>query len=178
MANASAAAHSLGREESPGLKVGAGLMLLGAFGFLVYAVIFFARNFSDNFLELGIGREQVDVGKEQIESFSPQLYDYISHLQIAVSGFMAGIGLAILFLVAFGVRRGYMWAWVGAVSSAVLALVIALPAHYPDNLDTLGHLGLIYLAAVIFAAGALVALPSMDREAERRGARLTSIDAN
>jgi hypothetical protein len=149
-----------------------------AVGLIIYAAISLIRNFTHAFLEVGIGPGEVNVGKEQIQSFSPQLYDYISHLQIAVSGFMAGIGLAILFLVAFGVRRGYMWAWVGAVSSAALALVIALPAHYPDNLDTLGHLGLIYLAAVIFAAGALVALPSMDREAERRGARPTSIDAN
>jgi hypothetical protein len=35
---------------------------------------------------------------------------------------------------------------------------VALPAHYPYHLDTLGHLGLIYLATLIFVAGALVAL--------------------
>ena len=149
-----------------------------AVGLLIYAAISLVRTFSDAFLELGIGVGQVDVGKEQIQSFSPQLYDYISHLQIAVSGFMAGIGLAILFMVAFGVRRGYMWAWAGAVASAVLALVVALPAHYSDHLDTFGHLGLIYLMAVIFAAGALITLPVMDREAKRRGGRPISIDAS
>jgi hypothetical protein len=56
------------------------------------------------------------------------------------------------------VRRGRLWAWVGAVAAPVLALAVALPAHYPYNLDTLGHLGLIYLATVIFVAGALAAL--------------------
>jgi hypothetical protein len=38
---------------------------------------------------------------------------------------------------------------------------VALPAHYPYNLDTAGHLGLIYLAAVVFVAGALAALAGL-----------------
>jgi hypothetical protein len=40
----------------------------------------------------------------------------------------------------------------------VLGLLVALPDHYPNNFDTLGHLGLIYLATAIFAVGALWAL--------------------
>lgn len=39
-----------------------------------------------------------------------------------------------------------------------MGLAVALPAHYPNNFDTLGHLGLIYLAVLIFVAGALLAL--------------------
>jgi hypothetical protein len=37
----------------------------------------------------------------------------------------------------------------------------ALPAHYPNHFDTLGHLGPIYLATGIFVVGALVALPGI-----------------
>jgi hypothetical protein len=48
-----------------------------------------------------------------------------------------------------------------------LALAVALPAHYPNDFDTLGHLGLIYLAVVIFVAGALVALPSIIAQRRR-----------
>jgi hypothetical protein len=44
------------------------------------------------------------------------------------------------------------------VAAPVLGLAVALPAHYPNHFDTLGHLGLIYLATVIFVAGALLAL--------------------
>lgn len=59
--------------------------------------------------------------------------------------------------------EGELWAWVGAVSASVLGLAVALPAHYPNGFDTLGHLGLIYLATAIFVAGALVALrPILD----------------
>jgi hypothetical protein len=140
------------------LKWGSWLMGLAAVGFIGYAVIFFVRNFTDSFLELGIGRDQVSVSKDQIQAFSPSLYHYIAHLHIAVSGFIAATGVAVLFLVAFGVRRGLLWAWVGAVAAPVAGLAVALPAHYPYHFDTLGHLGLIYLATLIFMAGALLAL--------------------
>lgn len=143
------------------LRWGSWLMGLAAVGFIGYAVLFFFRNFTDSFLELGIGPNEVNVGKEAIQDFSPSLFHYIGHLHIAVSGFIAATGVAVLFLVAFGVRRGQLWAWVGAVAAPVLALAVALPAHYPNHFDTLGHLGLIYLAVVIFVAGALVALPGL-----------------
>jgi hypothetical protein len=155
MATAEVAPRTLHHEE-PWLRWGSWLMGLAAIGFIGYGVIFFIRNFTDSFLELGIGPKQVNVGKDQIVQFSPSLYQYISHLQIALSGFIAATGLAVLFLVAYGVRRGHGWAWVGAVASPVLALGVALPAHYPNHFDTLGHLGLIYLATFIFVVGAVM----------------------
>ena len=144
------------RAESPALRTGSGLMALASLGFIGYAVIFFVRNFTDSFLELGIGSEQVSVGNAQIEAFSPSLHDYIGHLHIAVSGFIAATGVAVLFLAWFGVRRGQAWAWVGAVAAPVLGLAVALPAHYPYGFATIGHLGLIYLATAIFVAGAVL----------------------
>ena len=143
-------------EESAALKWGVNLMTLGAVAFIGYAVLFFVRNFTDSFLELGIGAGQVDKGKDEIQAFSPDLYHYISHLHIAVSAFVAATGLAVAALSWFGVRRGYMWAWLAAVAAPVLALVVALPAHYPWGFATIGHLGLIYLATAIFVVGAVL----------------------
>jgi hypothetical protein len=140
------------------LRAGSWLMGIAAVGFIGYGVIFFVRNFTDSFLELGIGPNEVNVGREEIQAFSPSLFHYVSHLHLAVAGFIAATGLAVLFLAAYGVRRGELWAWVGAVTAPVLGLAVALPAHYPNGFDTLGHLGLIYLAVVVFVAGALVAL--------------------
>src|SRR6266542_2629752 len=140
------------------LRWGSWLKGIAAAGFIGYAVLFFIRNFTDSFLELGIGPHEVNVGKDEIQAFSPSLFQYVSHLHLAVSGFIAATGVAVLFLVAYGVRRGQLWAWVGAVSAPVLGLAVALPAHYPNHFDTLGHLGLIYLAVVIFLVGALVSL--------------------
>ena len=140
------------------LRTGSWLMGIAAAGFIGYAVIFFVRNFTDSFLELGIGPNEVNVGKDQIQQFSPSLFEYVSHLHLAVSGFIAATGVAVLFLVAYGVRRGELWAWVGAVTAPVLGLAVALPAHYVNGFDTIGHLGLIYLATVIFVVGALVSM--------------------
>src|SRR5918994_6074962 len=152
------AAQTRGKAAEGSLRSGSWLMGLAAVGFIGYAVIFLVRNFTDSFLELGIGPTEVPVGKDAIQQFSPELFHYISHLHIAVSGFIAATGLAVLFLVAYGVRRGELWAWVGAVAAPVLGLAVALPAHYPNGFDTLGHLGLIYLATVLFVVGALVSL--------------------
>jgi hypothetical protein len=131
-------------------------MTLGAVAFIGYAVIFFVLNFTDSFLELGIGSDQVASGKDEIKAFDNDLYHYISHLHIAVSGFIAATGLAVAALSWFGVRRGYVWAWVTAVAAPVLALAVALPAHYPWGFATIGHLGLIYLATAIFVVGAVL----------------------
>jgi len=159
-------ASSVDRSESR-LRAGTGLMGFAAIGFIGYAVIFFVRNFTDSFLELGIGPEQVSVGKTEIEAFSPSLYHYVGHLHIAVSGFIAATGLAVLFLVWFGVRRRLVWAWVGAVAAPVLGLAVALPAHYPNGFDTIGHLGLIYLATGIFVVGALLSLAAILQDRSR-----------
>lgn len=136
-------------------------MALAGLGFIGYGVIFFVLNFTDTFLELGIGPDQVDKGKEQIEAFSPSLYHYISHLHIALSGFIAAAGLAVAALSWYGVRRGERWAFGTAIAVPVLALAVALPAHYPWGLATLGHLGLIYLAVAIFLVGVVMAFTAM-----------------
>lgn len=148
-------------EADPRLRTGAAVMALAAIGFIGYAVIFFIRNYTDSFLELGIGESEVSVSKDEIIEFSPSLFHYIGHLHIAVSGFIAATGLAVAALAWFGVRRGQLWAWVTAVAAPVLALAVALPAHYPNDFDTLSHLGLIYLATLVFVVGALIALPAL-----------------
>ena len=153
---------AVGRTREPvadaSLRSGSWLMGIAAVGLIGYAAIFLVRNFTDSFLELGIGPNEVHTGKDAIQQFNPSLFHYVSHLHIAVSGFIAATGLAVLFLVAYGVRRGELWAWVGAVAAPVVGLAVALPAHYPNHFDTLGHLGLVYLTTVIFVAGALLAL--------------------
>ncbi|MET3773244.1 hypothetical protein [Arthrobacter nitrophenolicus] len=143
------------------LRTGAALMTLGGLAFVGYAAVFLVLNFSGAFLELGIGPEQVDKGKAEIEAFSPQLSHYISHVHIALAGFIAATGLAIAGLSWYGVRRGERWAFATAVVVPVVGLAVALPAHYPWGLATLGHLGPVYLAVVIFLAGVAVAYSGM-----------------
>jgi hypothetical protein len=143
------------------LRAGSALMALAGLGFIGYAIIFFIRNFTGAFLELGIGPGQVDVGRTEIREFSLPLFHYVAHLHIAVSGFIAATGLATAALAWYGVRRGELWAYVAAIAAPVLGLAVALPAHYPYHLDTIGHLGLIYLATTVFIVGAVLALRPM-----------------
>jgi cytochrome bd-type quinol oxidase subunit 2 len=142
------------------LSRGAAVMAVAGVGFVGYGLLFFVQNFT-GFLELGISHAEVDVGRAEIQQFSPSLYHYISHLHIALAGFIAACGLAVAALAWFGVRRGQLWAWVTAVVVPVLALAVALPAHYPYNLDTAGHLGLIYAGTVLFSVGAALALAGL-----------------
>lgn len=146
------------KTRSSYLQWGSVLMLVAGIGFIGYALLFFIQNFTGAFLELGITAAQVDKSRADIVSFSPSLFYYISHLHIAVSGFIAATGLAVAGLSWYGVRRGMFWAWIFAVASPVLGLAVALPMHYIHGFDTIGHLGLIYLATGIFVVGALLAL--------------------
>ena len=109
------------------IRTGATLMAVAAAGFIGYALVFLVRNFTDSFLELGIGAGEVSVGKDQIQQFSPSLYHYLSHLHIAVAGFIAATGLAVLLLALYGVRAGQAWAWVAAVAAPVLGLASRCP---------------------------------------------------
>jgi hypothetical protein len=136
-------------------------MALAGLAFVGYAAAFLALNFTGAFVELGIGPDEVDKGRADVEAFSPQLAHYISHLHIALAGTIAAIGIAMAVLAWFGVRRGQPWAWVTAVVVPVFALAVALPAHYPYNLDTAGHLGLIYADVVLFCVGAVLALAGL-----------------
>lgn len=154
----SSIAHRPAGITAGNLRLGSALMALAGLGFVGYAVIFFVRNFTDSFLELGITSAQVDVGRAEIQAFSPDLYEYVSHLHIAVAGFIAATGLATAALAWYGVRRGETWAYVTAVAAPVVGLAVALPAHFPYGLATIGHLGLIYLATAIFVVGAALAL--------------------
>ena len=89
-------------QESSALKLGVDLMSLAGLAFIGYGVIFFVLNFTGHFLELGIGSDQVASGKDEIKAFDNDLYHYISHLHIALSGFIASTGLAVAALSWFG----------------------------------------------------------------------------
>ncbi len=60
-----------------------------------------------------------------------------------------------------GSGRGERWALWTALLAPVIALVVALPLHYPYGIGTLGHLGPIYLDALILLVGAAIAYTAM-----------------
>jgi hypothetical protein len=140
--------------------VGATLVAIAGVGLVGYGILFAIRNFS-GFIELGLTPQQVGGTPESIRAFSTDLYEYISHLQVAISGFIIALGIAVFALAMYGIRRGQRWALWTSLLAPVVALIFALPLHYTYGLATMGHLGPIYLDAVLLVVGVIVAARGM-----------------
>jgi hypothetical protein len=136
--------------------LGAKLVALAGLGLVGYGILVFFRNFA-GFVEIGLTASHMGATPEEIAAFSPQLYDYISHVQIALGGLIIALGLAVIALAWFGIRAGHRWAMWTAFVAPVTALIISLPAHYTFGLDTIGHLGPVYLVVLLLLAGTIIA---------------------
>jgi hypothetical protein len=138
------------------------LMLIGSLAFIGYAVVFLFRNFVDGGFELGVTTLN-GVTRDNLNAVNPAIMHYIGHLHVATAGFIASTGIAVAALSWYGVRRGEWWAWIGAVVSPVVGLLVALPYHYTGTFehDWRTHLGPIYVATIVFVVGALLALRAM-----------------
>ena len=137
------------------VNAGANVVALAGVGLVGYGIMFLIRNFN-GFIELGLTPEHVGGTPEQIQAFSQNLYNYISHLQVAVAAFIIALGVAVIALAWFGIRNGERWAMWTAFITPVIGVAIALPLHFTYGIGTIGHLGLIYLDAVILLVGTVM----------------------
>jgi len=144
---------------------GAVTMVAGAAIFLIYAIVFLFRAFSSTGFELGV--ETLNgVTRAQLDQLNPAVTAYITHLHVATAGFIAATAVAVIGLTWYGVRAGAWWAWITAVISPVVGLVIALPLHYTGAFehDWVSHLGPIYVGTLIFVVGAVMVLMGLMRK--------------
>jgi hypothetical protein len=137
------------------VNAGANVVALAGVGLVGYGIMFLIRNFN-GFIELGLTPHHVGGTPEQIRDFSPNLYNYISHLQVAVSAFIIALGVAVIALAWFGIRNRERWAMWTAFIAPVIGVGIALPLHFTYGIGTIGHLGLIYLDALILLVGTVM----------------------
>lgn len=146
-------------QENAQLRSGSLLMAISGVAFVSYGVVFLIWNFVGGGFELGV--ETINgVTRSALNTFEPAVLHYISHLHVATAAFIISTGVAVAALAWYGIRRGQLWAWTTAVVASVVGLALALPMHYADlfSHDWLTHLGPIYLATIVFVAGALLAL--------------------
>jgi len=150
------------RTQNSALDQGAALMLIASLAFIGYAVAFLLRNFGSSGFELGVPTLN-GVTRDNLNALNPAIVHYIAHLHVATAGFIAATGIGVAALSWYGVRRGEWWAWIAAVASPVVGLLIALPYHYTGTFEFnwVTHLGPIYVATVVFVVGALLALRAM-----------------
>ena len=102
----------MSREQS--VRTGAGLMVLAALLFLVYAVVFFFRAFASSGFEVGVPTLN-GVTPKQLDELNPAIMAYITHLHVAIAGFIAATAIAAGSLAWYGIRDGLWWAWITAV---------------------------------------------------------------
>jgi hypothetical protein len=143
-------------------NLGANLVLLAGVGLVGYGVMFLVRNFT-GFIELGLTPQLIGATPEAIRAFSPHLYNYIRHLQVALAGFMMALGIAVSATAWNGIRTGQRWALWTAFFAPLVAVVVGLPLHYPYGFATLGHLGLIYLDVAMLLVGTVLAARALRR---------------
>jgi hypothetical protein len=144
------------------ITLGASIVALAGVGLSAYGIMFLIRNFN-GFIELGITPELIGTTAEGLQRANPQLYHYISHLQVALAGFMIGLGLAVIALAWFGIRTRMRWALWAAFLAPVVAVGVALPLHYPYGFDTIGHLGLVYLDGFTLLVGTVLSYNALLR---------------
>src|SRR5688500_18105593 len=89
--------------------LGAKVVALAGIGLIGYGILFLMWNFT-RFIEIGLTPHHVGSTPEQIAAFNPQLYDYISHVQVALVGLSIALGVAVVSLAWFGNRAGQQWA--------------------------------------------------------------------
>lgn len=149
-------------KENRFLSSGATLMVVGALIFIVYGVVFFLRSFVGPGFELGVSTLN-GVTVEQLNALNPAVMNYIRHLHVATAEFIIATGIAVLGIAWFAVKRGEVWAWVTAVVSPVVGLIVIIPMHWFNLFayNQLTHLGPIYAGTIIYVVGALIALKGL-----------------
>ena len=157
------------RETNVG-SIGAWMVIVAGIGLMGYGLIFLRRNFT-GFIELGLTPAHIGATPEQIRAFSPRLFNYISHLQVAVAGFIMALGIAVISLAWNGMRRGMSWAASTVLLVVITAVAVTLPLHYVYGLATLGHLGTLYVDVAALIAGALLSLRTKTDDQARLVAR-------
>lgn len=132
---------------------------------------FLVHNFGDQLTERGITLEEVGVTKMQVQAFSQDLVNYISHLHIAIAGYGMATGFVIALLAWCGIQRGMRWAWWAAVGTIAMSAGVGIPAHFVYGFATPGHLGPAFVLLLAFAVAAAVSYPTSS-VLHKRGDRL------
>jgi sterol desaturase/sphingolipid hydroxylase (fatty acid hydroxylase superfamily) len=158
------------RGAGNGLDVGSGLVIAAGIALIIYGIVFLFRNFN-GFIELGLTPAHIGATPDQIRSFSPRLFNYISHLQVAIAGFIMALGIAVISLAWYGMRQGMSWAASTVLLVVITAVTVTLPLHYVYGLATLGHLGSLYVDVAALIVGALLSLRTKTDDRARLVAR-------
>ncbi len=139
----------------------AGVMFVG------YGLTFLYRAFYGDGFELGV-HALGGVTRDQLAASNPELLYYVDHLHVNVAGLMVPVGIAMVVLAWYGVRRGQRWAFATTLVLPVVFLAFSLPMHFTSGFSyhALTHIGPAGVGAPILGVGAVLSYRGL-RERDR-----------
>ena len=161
-------------DASRALRWGAYLIAVSGLGFVANGLAMLYRALFTSGFEADVGRLG-GLTRAELAATNHEVAHYITHLHVNVAGLMVAVGIAVIALAWFGIRRGRPWALATAVALPVVFLAHSLPIHGAAGFsyDAVQHLGpgAVWLPALI--GGALLSyrgLRSEGRSPERGAA--------
>ena len=145
---------------------GTWMVIIAGVALIGYGCFFVVRNFT-GFIELGLTPAHIGGTPAESRAFSPRLFTYISHLQVAIAGFIIALGVAVISLAWNGMRMHERWAAYTVAAVVIVAVTITLPLHYVYGLATLGHLGTLYVDVLLLLTGSALSLRATERRLTR-----------
>lgn len=149
---------SLPADSHRELRWGAYLIALSGIGVVGNGLAMLYRAFYSAGFEAGVD-SLGGVTKAELAAINQELLHYVTHLHVNVAGLLVTLGIGMVALAWFGVRRGQRWAWVTSITLPFVFLAHSLPIHQTADFsyDALLHLGpgAVWLPALI--AGAVLA---------------------
>ncbi|WP_226480601.1 hypothetical protein [Natrinema amylolyticum] len=134
--------HRLPANADRSLRWGAYLFVLSGIGLIANGLAMLYRAVFAPGFESGVGTLG-GLTRGELAAINHEVAHYIDHLHVNVAGLMIAVGVAVIALAWFGIRRGQRWAWATAVALPAVFLAHSLPVHQTAGFtfDAVAHLG-------------------------------------
>jgi hypothetical protein len=136
------------------LRQGATLIAVTGVGVVGYGLTFLYAAYLGPEFELGVG-VLGGVTKAELAASNPEMLHYMNHLHVGLGGLLVALGVALVALGRYGVRRGSRWAVTTSLVIALTALSTNFLVHYDPGFgyDWLTHVAPSVLVTVLVLAG-------------------------
>lgn len=154
--------ESLPADADRRLRWGAYLIATAGLMFVLHGIGFIYRTYYTSGFELGV--DELDgVTATELAATHPEVASYIAHVHVSFAGLMIAVGLGIVALAWYGIRRGDGWALATALGVPLVFAAFSLPVHQTVHFefDFLLHLGPAALGLPILIGGGVLAYRGM-----------------
>ena len=145
-------------ESDARLRWGVHLITVAGLAYVVHGIGFIYRTYFTDGFELGV--DELDGWTAaDLAATHPEVASYIAHVHVSFAGLMIAVGVGLVALARYGIRRGHRWAWATALGIPLLFGAFTIPVHgsVHFDFDLLLHLGPAGVGLVILLVGGVLA---------------------